>query len=134
MEVNDRIFSTAVDLQYVFAPVDLACPTDDKKLELQLGTSANGTGTVWDAVGVAERARKVTLEVFAQDQSASVQVCLSICASPAYDLCLQATLYKMAQLLLTQNAGIQSVTYALPNKHYIPVDMRYLGVENVSPP
>ena len=46
---------------------------------------------------------------------------------------MQATLYKMAQLIIAQNEGIQSVTYALPNKHYIPVDMRYIGIENVKP-
>jgi urate oxidase len=39
----------------------------------------------------------------------------------------------MAQLIIAQNKGVQSVTYALPNKHYIPVDMRYMGVENVKP-
>lgn len=47
---------------------------------------------------------------------------------------VQATLYKMAQRVLAQNAGVHAVTYSLPNKHYIPVDMRYIGVENVSPP
>jgi hypothetical protein len=39
----------------------------------------------------------------------------------------------MAQLIIAQNKGIQSVTYALPNKHYVPVDMRYLAVENMQP-
>lgn len=37
----------------------------------------------------------------------------------------------MAQLVIAQNRGIQSVSYALPNKHYVPVDMRYIGVENM---
>ena len=40
----------------------------------------------------------------------------------------------MAQLILEHNAGVQAVTYSLPNKHYIPVDMRYIGVENLTPP
>lgn len=117
-EVDDRIFSTAVDLQYVFAPVNIQPPKDPKQLELALGKHAGDDGSVWDAVGVAQRARHVTLEVFAEDESASVQ----------------ATLYKMAQLILAQNAGVQSLSYSLPNKHYIPVDMRYIGVENVTPP
>jgi urate oxidase len=39
----------------------------------------------------------------------------------------------MAQLIIAENAQVQSVSYALPNKHYIPVDMSYLGVENVIP-
>ncbi|KAG6816916.1 hypothetical protein H0H93_007632 [Arthromyces matolae] len=115
-EVDDRIFSTAVDLQYSFAAINLPAPTDEKKLEFKLGE--NVKGSVWDALGVAKRARDITLEVFADDDSASVQ----------------ATLYKMAQLVLAQNTSVQSVTYALPNKHYIPVDMRYIGLENVSPP
>ncbi|KAF5371000.1 hypothetical protein D9615_010027 [Tricholomella constricta] len=117
-EVSDRIFSTAVDLQYAFAPVRIPAPADAKQLDFPLGDFMKADGSVWDAVGVAERARRVTLEVFAEDESASVQ----------------ATLYKMAQLLLAQNAGVQSVTYSLPNKHFIPVDMRYIGVENVTPP
>ncbi|GLB44388.1 putative catalyzes the oxidation of uric acid to 5- hydroxyisourate, which is further processed to form (S)-allantoin [Lyophyllum shimeji] len=117
-EVDDRIFSTSVDLQYKFAPVELPVPADAKQIDFKLGEAKTADGTVWDAVGVAERARKVTLEVFAEDESASVQ----------------ATLYRMAQLLLVQNAGVQTVTYSLPNKHYIPVDMRYIGVENVTPP
>ncbi|KAG6855373.1 hypothetical protein H0H87_003997, partial [Tephrocybe sp. NHM501043] len=132
-EVDDRIFSTAIDLQYQFAPVELHVPTDGKKLDFKLGTSLSGS--VWDAVGVIQRARDVTLEVFAEDESASVQV--SNALAPLIPLTLdepQATLYKMAQLVLSQNAGVAAVTYELPNKHYIPVDMRYIGVENVTPP
>ncbi|KAG6830229.1 hypothetical protein H0H92_001669 [Tricholoma furcatifolium] len=115
-EVDDRIFSTSVDLEYAFAPVNIAAPKDEKKLEFKLGESAEGT--LWDAIGVAQRARDITLHVFAEDDSASVQ----------------ATLYKMAQLVLSQNSGVDAVTYSLPNKHYIPVDMRYIGVENITPP
>jgi hypothetical protein len=37
----------------------------------------------------------------------------------------------MARLIIAQNAHVQTVSYALPNKHYIPVDMGYLGVENL---
>ncbi|KAG6885313.1 hypothetical protein C0993_003290 [Termitomyces sp. T159_Od127] len=40
----------------------------------------------------------------------------------------------MGQLVLAQNDGVQAVTYILPNKHYIPVDMSYIGIENVTPP
>jgi urate oxidase len=45
----------------------------------------------------------------------------------------QATLFRMARLIIAQNAHVQTVSYALPNKHYIPVDMGYLGVENLVP-
>ena len=71
-EVDDRIFSTAVDLQYTFAPVNLPTPMDEKKLDFKLGESVKGY--VWDATGVAQRARDITLKVFAEDDSASVQV------------------------------------------------------------
>lgn len=47
--------------------------------------------------------------------------------------CCQATLYKMAQRVLAENAGVETVRYVLPNKHYIPVDMKYIGVDNTTP-
>lgn len=57
-EVGDRIFSTSVDLQYTFSPL----PIDPTKL-----------GTLqYDKI--AASARTITLEVFATDESASVQV------------------------------------------------------------
>lgn len=46
---------------------------------------------------------------------------------------MQATLYKMAQQIVAENPYVESVTYSLPNKHYIPVDMRYIGVDNMTP-
>lgn len=45
----------------------------------------------------------------------------------------QATLFKMGQRVIAENAGVDQVTYQLPNKHYIPVDMKYLGVDNLTP-
>ena len=42
-------------------------------------------------------------------------------------------MYKMAQRVLAENAGVMSVRYVLPNKHYIPVDMKYIGVDNTTP-
>lgn len=118
-DVDDRIFSTSVDLSYAFAPITLPFPADDDKLAFSvLDDSSEAHGGVWDAEGVAASARKGTLEIFATDDSASVQ----------------ATLYKMAQRMVSENKGVESATYVLPNKHYIPVDMRYIGVDNVSPP
>jgi len=116
-EVDDRIFSTSIDLTYTFASISIPRPKDEKKLEFIVPTSDQAApGSIWD-ITVSDRARIVTLEIFAEDESASVQ----------------ATLYKMAQQIITDNAGIQSVTYALPNKHYIPVDMSYIGVDNMTP-
>ena len=71
-EVNDRIFSTSIDLSYTFLPVQVCEPTDEKKLELALKGEA--VETLEKAQDVQERVRKITLEVFAVDESASVQV------------------------------------------------------------
>jgi hypothetical protein len=46
---------------------------------------------------------------------------------------MQATLYKMAQRVILENEHVSSVTYTLPNRHYIPVDMAYMGIDNISP-
>jgi len=105
-EVDDRIFSTAVDMTYTFPPFALAGVDGIAALEKQFEFAA-----------AAATARGITLEVFATDESASVQ----------------ATLYKMGQRLIAEHGSVSSVGYVLPNKHYIPVDMRYLGIENVKP-
>ncbi|KAF8197777.1 hypothetical protein K438DRAFT_1906119 [Mycena galopus ATCC 62051] len=66
---------------------------------------------------VPNKARKVTFETFATYDSASVQ----------------ATLFLMAQRTIVKNAHVQLASCALPNKHYIAVEINYLGVENVVP-
>jgi urate oxidase len=76
--VNDRIFSTSVDLSYTFSPVHLSAPKDEKKHDFAVPEGADLVGGAWDGEGVAEKARKITLEVFATDESASVQVCTSL--------------------------------------------------------
>lgn len=106
--------------------------------------------------------RDITLNVFATDESASVQVrslrgrartdpeltlsSFFVTAGPPdhlhprslsrlipRDAVAQATLYKIGQEILKANAGVQSVRIALPNKHYIPVDMKYIGIDNLTP-
>jgi len=117
-ELNDRIFSTSVDLLYSFTPFEIAAPKDEKRLEFDKGQikGAGGLGA-WEGVKASESARETTLHVFATDESASVQ----------------ATLYKMGQQLINENAAVDRATYTLPNKHYIPVDMKYIGIDNTSP-
>ncbi|EPQ53893.1 uricase [Gloeophyllum trabeum ATCC 11539] len=118
LEVPDRIFSTSVDLEYAFGEVRIPAEYKDSEKTLKSFTlSSAGKGDVWDADFAADLARKITLDVFATDESESVQ----------------ATLYKMAQTLLNEDQYINTVTYKLPNKHYVPVDMRYIGVDNVTP-
>ncbi|KAK1228931.1 hypothetical protein PQX77_008024 [Marasmius sp. AFHP31] len=115
-EVDDRIFSTSVDLVYNFTPIPITPPSDKDKLDFPVPTDTEKKGSVWDS-SLPERARTVTLEVFATDDSASVQ----------------ATLYKMATQIVTENPGIEDVSYSLPNVHYVPVDMSYIGKENLNP-
>ncbi|KAJ7452810.1 hypothetical protein FB451DRAFT_1282148 [Mycena latifolia] len=114
-EVDDRILSTSIDLSYTFSSVEIPKPTDADVEQFTIPAEI-APGSVWDT-SVPAKARKVTLDVFATDNSASVQ----------------ATLFRMAQLVIAQNAHVQTVSYALPNKHYIPVDMGYIGVENLVP-
>lgn len=75
-EVDDRIFSTSVELLYTFAPFEIAAPRDEKKLEFckEQIRGAGGLGA-WEGPQVGESARAITLETFAVDESASVQVC-----------------------------------------------------------
>ncbi|XP_006458895.1 hypothetical protein AGABI2DRAFT_65743 [Agaricus bisporus var. bisporus H97] len=118
--VNDRIFSTSIDLIYTFQDISIPLPKDEtKKVEFEVVVREGEEGykgSVWDE-GVFERARKATVEVFAKDESASVQ----------------ATLFKMGQRIIEENEGIREVRYALPNKHYIPVNMEYIGIDNLTP-
>lgn len=54
---------------------------------------------------VREAARNITLKTFAEDASASVQ----------------ATMYKMSDLILESVPEVATVTYSLPNKHYFEI-------------
>jgi urate oxidase len=76
-EVDDRILSTSVDVTYVFTPFDIQPPKDEKKLQFPVPANIDLQGSVWDSE-VSERARRVTMEVFANDESASVQVDLKL--------------------------------------------------------
>ena len=73
VEVDDRIFSTAIDLSYTFAPFGIPAPMDEKKPDFRVPADVNPQGGVWDAE-VAERARNAMMNAFADDESASVQV------------------------------------------------------------
>ncbi|KAI0808062.1 uricase [Fomes fomentarius] len=118
-EVDDRIFSTSIDLTYTFAPISIPRPADGEgKVFDAPFTGDAAKGTPWDGDALAAATREITLEVFALDESASVQ----------------ATLHKMGQRIIAENKHITTVTYKLPNVHYVPVDMKYIGVDNISPP
>ena len=74
-EVDDRIFSTSVDVLYAFAPFEITAPSDEKKLEFDKEQikGAGGLGA-WEGKRASESVREITLSVFATDESASVQV------------------------------------------------------------
>ncbi|EUC64806.1 uricase [Rhizoctonia solani AG-3 Rhs1AP] len=107
VEVDDRIFSTSIDLDY--------------SVKLPEGpVTIDGLTTLGEKVKFSElqtSARKITLETFATDESASVQ----------------ATMYKMSQQFIADNATANSISYRLPNKHYIPVSLDYIGLANTKP-
>jgi urate oxidase len=87
---------------------------------------------------VASSAKAITMDLFATDESASVQVGLSPHAIRRVILMAllapQATVYKMCQEIIAKNPTVGSVTYRLPNKHYIPVNLAFMKLENMTPP
>ncbi|KAF9544079.1 hypothetical protein CPC08DRAFT_716586 [Agrocybe pediades] len=74
------------------------------------GASAKGeeghTGSVWDEEVPVRDSKAMLDSTFVVDENASVQ----------------STLYKIPQCVITENANVNSVSYALSNEHYIPVD------------
>lgn len=104
-EVADRLFSTSVTLDYT-VPLPSSIPlTIDSITEI---------GKKLDFPRIFRTAKEVTLEVFATDESASVQ----------------ATMYNTAQKLLRDAKEIEKVSYSYPNKHYIPVNLAPFGLDN----
>ncbi|KAL7269585.1 hypothetical protein RUND412_007737 [Rhizina undulata] len=93
-ETFDRILSTEVDAVWEWrsfkslAEVKARIPLFDK---------------AW------EDARNITLETFANDNSASVQ----------------ATMYKMADKILSAVPEVNTVDYSLPNKHYFEINLEW---------
>ncbi|KAL4807144.1 hypothetical protein BDV18DRAFT_137009 [Aspergillus unguis] len=60
-------------------------------------------------------ARNITLKTFAEENSASVQ----------------ATMYKMGELILAHQPLLETVEYSLPNKHYFEIDLSWhKGLKN----
>lgn len=68
-DVSDRIFSTSVELSYTFALPALAFGTSQKLEELDVEAQFDR---------VSSSAKEITLETFATDESASVQVSFSM--------------------------------------------------------
>ena len=87
-ETWDRILSTEIEAGWQWKLF--------KTLEEAKAVDFNGA---WKA------ARDITMKIFAEDDSASVQ----------------ATMYKMCDKILATVPQIEAVDYALPNKHYFEI-------------
>jgi urate oxidase len=99
-ETWDRILSTEVECGFqwkTFADVD----------------EVKAYGDRFDDAHAA--VRKITLDTFAKDSSASVQ----------------NTMYKMCEQILAKVEKVESVSYSLPNKHYFEIDLSWhKGIKN----
>lgn len=100
---KDRILSTSVDSTWTFDPKKIATLEDvfkaaDRKL----------FDNTYDA------ARNTTLELFALENSPSVQ----------------ATMYNMSRKILDLVPEVGKVSYVLPNIHFILFDLEWKGIEN----
>ncbi|KAK7407999.1 hypothetical protein QQZ08_011595 [Neonectria magnoliae] len=93
-EVWDRILSTDVDASWKWKTFE--------NLEA-VKASVPKFDETWKA------ARDITLKLFAEDESASVQ----------------NTMYKMCEQILAAVPDVETVIYALPNKHYFEIDLSW---------
>lgn len=89
-ETWDRILSTDVDAKWTWSTFEGL-----KAVE----AAASKFDKAWETV------RAITIKLFAEDESASVQ----------------NTMYKMAEIILDVIPETKSVTYELPNKHYFEI-------------
>lgn len=103
-ETRDRILSTDVSASWVWIPA---------KVNTLTQISALADNGEFDRA--YQLARNVTLEIFALENSASVQ----------------ATMYNMSERILKEAALLDSVSYSLPNKHYLEHDLSWhKGLKN----
>ncbi|ORY03704.1 uricase [Basidiobolus meristosporus CBS 931.73] len=93
-DAEDRIFSTTVKAHY------------------NIDTSAGVDKVPFDRI--FEGVRTTTLDIFSNDDSASVQ----------------ATMYRMASLILKRFPEIRDVFYALPNTHYFTANLAPFNLPN----
>lgn len=99
---KDRILSTDVDASWTYDPKQVT------SLD-QVFTQADKG--LFDST--YDSARKVTLDLFALENSASVQ----------------ATMYNMSHKILELVPEVGTVSYALPNKHYILFNLEWKGIK-----
>ncbi|KAJ5232927.1 hypothetical protein N7468_005883 [Penicillium chermesinum] len=93
-ETWDRILSTDVAANWQWRPFNSVADVRANTAKFD---------NAWQA------ARNITLKVFAEDNSASVQ----------------ATMYKMADQILATEPLLDTVAYELPNNHYFEIDLSW---------
>lgn len=102
-ETRDRILSTDVDAVW----------------EWRTFTGVEDVQNGVDRFNAAwEHANKITMDTFANDDSASVQ----------------ATMFKMAERILVVVPEVNHVEYSLPNKHYFEIGMELLDILEIAMP
>lgn len=99
---KDRILSTDVDSSWSW----------DTKKVTPLNVNEKADQGLFDVT--FNVARKITLDLFALQNSPSVQ----------------ATMYDMGTEILKQASLVESVSYSLPNKHYFVIDLSWKGLSN----
>lgn len=104
-ETWDRIMSTDVDATWTWIPAKVATVAQVQAMA-DKGEFDN----------TFKLARTVTLELFALENSASVQ----------------ASMYNMSERILKEAPLLDTVSYSLPNKHYVELDLSWhKGLKNV---
>lgn len=103
-EHNDGVYCAEMDVEYL-----LGLPRVPLRIE---GLAALGESMRF--TDVAQRVRETSLEVFATDEDEDVQ----------------ATMHRMSREVLDTNPTVVEVTYKMPNRHYIPVPLDYIGLQN----
>jgi len=93
-DVYDRILSTSVDAGWKWKTL----PNVE-----QVKAEVAKFDKTWTA------ARDITMKIFAEEESASVQ----------------NTMYKMCEAILAVEPSVEAVDYSLPNKHYFEIDMSW---------
>ncbi|CUM65586.1 uncharacterized protein PRCAT00003233001 [Priceomyces carsonii] len=99
---KDRILSTDVDAAWTYDPKVIST------LETVFKKADEG---LFD--NTYENARKITLDLFALENSPSVQ----------------ATMYNMSQKILEEVPEVKQVSYTLPNKHYHLYNLEWKGIK-----
>lgn len=100
---TDRILSTDIDCQYTFDPKYLSTLSQFDQFADE-GKFDNAY----------ENARQITLDLFALENSPSVQ----------------ATMFNMSKKILATVKEISEITYQLPNKHYILYNLEWKGIRD----